>query len=70
MCVGEPVRTCMACRGKAEKSSLHRFVWNGDQPMLDELQKMKGRGAYCCRNAKCLQRFLSQEQKWRKTFRK
>ncbi|MBM9604579.1 DUF448 domain-containing protein [Desulfopila inferna] len=55
---------------KTDKRILHRFVWMEEGPVLDELQRMEGRGAYCCRGEKCLHRFLSQKQKWRKTFRK
>jgi len=50
-------RSCMVCRNKAEKTELLRLVADDDgQVWPDVLQKAPGRGAYVCREGKCLSR--------------
>ncbi|WP_136797911.1 MULTISPECIES: YlxR family protein [Desulfosediminicola] len=68
-CVAEPVRTCVACGRKDIKSNLQRFVWRGDSPIIDETGRETGRGAYCCKVERCLQRFVKQNKKWKRVFR-
>ena len=55
-----PRRTCIACRGKAVKGDLLRFVGIaaadgiGLRMELDAEQRLPGRGVYCHRTASCL----------------
>ncbi|MBM9529374.1 YlxR family protein [Desulfoprunum benzoelyticum] len=65
----EPVRTCAACGTKRGKGEMQRFVWGDEQPVRDADGRCKGRGAYCCRDEICLERFLSQKKKWKRLFR-
>lgn len=44
-----PERTCVACRTKAPKRELIRFVARGCEIILDEKGSLPGRGAYLCR---------------------
>ncbi len=48
-----PVRTCVACRGRAPKGELLRIVAAIDGPMVDA--HGAGRGAYVHRRAKCIE---------------
>jgi predicted RNA-binding protein YlxR (DUF448 family) len=43
--VVKPVRTCVGCRRKADKSELVRLVWQGTV-VVDRAQRAPGRGAY------------------------
>ncbi|MGC8871537.1 MAG: YlxR family protein [Caldimicrobium sp.] len=45
-----PERTCVACRIKAPKWTLVRFVARDGEILLDEKGIMPGRGAYLCKN--------------------
>jgi len=52
-----PVRQCVACREKKEKSALARVVRTPDgHVMYDSRGKASGRGAYICRDIKCLEK--------------
>ncbi|MBU1138000.1 MAG: DUF448 domain-containing protein [Proteobacteria bacterium] len=66
-----PVRTCVVCRNQFGKSELQRFVWERktETITLDETQTMPGRGAYCCSEEACRERFLTQKQWWKRAFR-
>ncbi|MBU4261732.1 MAG: DUF448 domain-containing protein [Proteobacteria bacterium] len=58
-----PIRTCLGCGKKAEKHCFVRFaVFNG-QIALDSEFRISGRGAYCCRQEKCLRNLLKRERK-------
>ncbi|WP_420811265.1 DUF448 domain-containing protein [Desulfosediminicola flagellatus] len=46
-----------------------RFVWHNDAPMPDKSGYKSGRGAYCCKSEKCMQKFLKQNKKWKRVFR-
>lgn len=41
-----PERTCVGCRGKAEKAELTRVVFDGARFAIDHPQTAPGRGAY------------------------
>ncbi len=43
-----PVRECILCRKKTEKSKLLKVVKNKEGIFLDKLQNKEGRGAYIC----------------------
>lgn len=52
-----PVRQCIACRTKREKTELLRIVKSPESALsLDAAQKLPGRGAYLCRSAECLKK--------------
>jgi predicted RNA-binding protein YlxR (DUF448 family) len=53
--MGEPERTCVSCRTRAPRTRLLRFV--ADQRghlRLDGLRRARGRGAYVCPTAACV----------------
>ena len=42
-----PQRMCAGCRGRADKGSLIRLVWDGGTSVvIDERQRLPGRGIY------------------------
>lgn len=49
-----PVRTCVGCRRRADKSELLRLVWCGG-PVVDPRQVDPGRGAYLHPREACLE---------------
>lgn len=50
-----PLRSCIACRREADKSTLLRFVRGPDGTVVPDLeQKLPGRGAYTCQSRSCL----------------
>ena len=52
-----PQRKCIGCAERRDKSDLVRIVRTPDGEIrLDETGRAAGRGAYLCKNAKCLQR--------------
>lgn len=51
-----PVRKCVGCNEHFEKKSLIRVVKNNaGEVFLDLTGKQNGRGAYLCKNPKCLE---------------
>jgi len=44
-----PERTCVACRKKAPKWELFRFVTQNGEIIPDEKFRLPGRGAYLCK---------------------
>lgn len=52
--VGQPVRTCVGCRERADKAELLRVVWRGAL-VADERQVEPGRGAYLHRDRRCVE---------------
>ncbi len=50
-----PQRMCMVCRERKDKTELIRVTKAPDgRIFIDESGKESGRGAYLCKNAKCL----------------
>ena len=45
-----PMRACILCREKFEKSELLRIVKYENEIKIDKTQKSNGRGAYICSN--------------------
>ena len=54
----KPLRSCILCRGKFEKSELLRIVKCGESFSIDETHKKEGRGAYICNKCKALDDLL------------
>jgi len=56
-----PQRSCVACRQVRAKGELVRIVRTPQGEMrLDQTGKLAGRGAYLCRDQKCLEQALKQ----------
>ena len=51
-----PIRTCVVCRKKAEKSSLLRINYKDSILSLDKKGNVPGRGAYVCPNISCIKK--------------
>ena len=51
----KPQRKCIGCGKSFDKDSLYRIISSGDELVLDEEQKLPGRGCYLCKNEKCLE---------------
>jgi len=49
-----PERMCIACREMKPKSELYKIVKIGDAAELDKEYNKFGRGAYICKNEKCI----------------
>ena len=50
-----PERTCIVCRNKGDKSNFIKIVRNKNGEVLIETdKKLDGRGAYICKDEKCL----------------
>ncbi|MEF9918694.1 MAG: YlxR family protein [Eubacterium sp.] len=55
-----PLRTCVVCHSKIEKRDLVRIVCNKENELFyDKTGKANGRGAYICRDPKCIETFLT-----------
>ena len=51
-----PQRTCIGCKEVKPKKELLRIVKSSDNDIsIDATGKKNGRGAYICRNEKCLE---------------
>ena len=58
-----PQRTCIACRQVGAKAGLLRVVRTPQgEVRLDETGKLAGRGAYLCRETRCLEQALKQKK--------
>lgn len=51
-----PQRMCAACRTHGDKADFFRIVKTPEGAVLDERQKLSGRGAYLCRDGACLKK--------------
>ncbi len=52
----KPLRTCIGCRQTKEKDKLLRITYNGSAGIkADPEGTHEGRGAYVCRDAKCIE---------------
>jgi predicted RNA-binding protein YlxR (DUF448 family) len=50
----QPIRTCLSCKKKIEKSDLIRIIRNKENFIIvDESGKTPGRGAYICLSEEC-----------------
>ena len=52
--MSDPVRTCVGCRRRADKSALIRIVRSGVELVVDARQREPGRGAYLHPEPRCL----------------
>ncbi len=51
----KPVRQCVSCRERREKADLIRLVNSNGCAVPDREYKADGRGAYICRDPKCIE---------------
>ncbi len=51
--MSDSTRTCIGCRRRASKTALLRLVVVDGVPVVDERQRLPGRGAYLCRRKRC-----------------
>ncbi len=62
-----PIRMCIICRTRMEKYKLNRYVLIDRKFILDEKQRLPGRGFYVCNNLKCKniaeKKFLKEKRK-------
>lgn len=67
---GFPLRTCLGCGGKKVKQELFRFGVNGaGEIVLDQNNRLSGRGAYCCLGKECLESLVRKKGKLARAFR-
>lgn len=50
----EVIRSCVACRTRRDKSRLLRFAAPQGRLVIDPGQNTPGRGAYVCRDERCV----------------
>ena len=50
----KPQRMCAVCREMKSRDELYRVVKTPDGVVLDTVGKINGRGAYICRDEKCI----------------
>lgn len=50
-----PLRMCVACRQMKPKGDLIKIVKSENGAEIDTAQKKFGRGAYICKNDKCIE---------------
>ena len=49
-----PLRKCVSCNERKEKKELIRIVVSENAAIIDKTLKMNGRGAYICKDEKCI----------------
>ncbi len=49
-----PLRKCISCNERKEKKELVRIVVVDGEAVIDKTLKMNGRGAYLCKDEKCI----------------
>ena len=49
-----PLRKCVSCNERKEKKDLIRIVVSDKKAIFDKTSRMNGRGAYLCRDEKCI----------------
>ena len=56
-------RTCMGCNVKKQKNELIRIIKTPEgKILLDKTGKLQGRGAYICRDEKCLNKIIKSQK--------
>ena len=60
--IQKPIRTCIGCGRKNTKSHLARVVMLDEIIVLDENQRLPGRGVYVCWSQECLNKALRHRQ--------
>jgi hypothetical protein len=59
----KPQRTCMGCNVKKDKNEFIRIVKNKENKISIEKEgKQEGRGAYLCKDIKCLEKVIKSKR--------
>lgn len=64
-----PRRTCIGCRNTFEKKDVFRVTFFEDKISLDKSGRANGRGAYLCKNKKCVDTAF-QKKAFNRAFKK
>jgi len=57
-----PLRTCIVCRQKGEKSIFLRINRSADgEIVLDTTYRVDGRGCYICKNKTCIEKAIKKK---------
>lgn len=64
----QPVRTCISCRQRSNKSDLIRLVLKAGEVVVDEEHHLPARGAYVHGDVACISR-LRELHRWERAFR-
>ena len=62
-----PIRTCVSCQKKGEKSAFIRIASDFGP---DFLQRAQGRGAYVCKNTECISKLYKGKTRLGMSLRK
>ncbi len=66
----KPQRSCVVCRRKGDKDEFIRVVFNKNgEVIIDENQKLAGRGAYICKNDECMKK-IQKQKSFNRSFKK
>lgn len=65
-----PERTCVACGKRSPQAELLRLALNGAEVEPDPGRRLAGRGAYICRQARCVERLAKMGRRRDGVFRK
>ena len=58
-----PIRTCLGCYNKKNKSDLLRIVKMSDGSVkVDSTGKSEGRGSYICHDIECLEKLIKSKR--------
>ncbi|SEF49769.1 hypothetical protein SAMN04487934_101352 [Eubacterium ruminantium] len=53
----KPIRKCVGCNTSKLKSEMYRIIRTGEgEILLDKTGRMNGRGAYICKDKKCIEK--------------
>lgn len=63
------MRTCIGCRKTFEKKDVFRVAFYDDKISLDKSGRANGRGAYLCKNKKCIDSAF-QKKAFNRAFKK
>lgn len=57
-----PIRSCIVCRERKDKSELVRIVLHADgSVVIDKTGREPGRGAYICKSRECLETLVKKQ---------
>lgn len=51
-----PIRCCAICKKRDSKSMLYRIVNNNSKLIYDKYQNINSRGAYFCKDKRCIEK--------------
>ena len=62
-------RTCIVCKQKQDKNQMSRIVCDGQSVLIENEKKLNGRGAYICKDEKCISSLIKNKS-LNRAFRK